>query len=167
MTFTHDYCVKQTYIDKWQTSALSIHTLKRSLYKIWYLINACNVWLLCIVHTNLSVNGGKTVSCTKLSMGNGRCEIRYVLRLLVHSKVVAEFGRKEFLVDCLLYKKKKTLNMAKITITERAQAFSCNHSRKHNCDEISKWRHSVGSSTTCPCQSRYDFDTGLRIMARG
>ena len=103
MTFTHDYCVKQTYIDKWQTSALSIHTLQRSLYKIWYLINACNVWLLCIVHTNLSVNGGKTVSCTKLSMGNGRCEIRYVLKLLVHSKVVAEFGRKEFLVDCLLF----------------------------------------------------------------
>ena len=59
----------------------------------------------------------------------------------MHDKVVVEFDRKVFLVDCIL---RKTLNMAKISITERAQAFSCtqklecNHSMKHKCDEVSK-----------------------------
>ena len=62
-----------------------IYTLKRisnwSLYKIWYyatyLINPSKVWTLCIVHTYLSIN---------------------------RKKVVVEFGRKVFLVDCLLWK---------------------------------------------------------------
>ena len=40
---------------------------------------------------------------------------------IVHGKVVVEFGTKVFLVDCLL--SKYTLNIAKIRITERAQAF--------------------------------------------
>ena len=32
-------------------------------------------------------------TCTKLSRRNGRCELGYVLGLLVHDKVVIEFGR--------------------------------------------------------------------------
>ena len=55
-------------------------------------------------------------------MRNSGVKIDYVLRLLVHGKVIVEVGRKVFLVDCLLG---KTLNMAKISITERAQAFPC------------------------------------------
>ena len=43
-----------------------------------------------------------------------------MLGFLVHSKVVFEFGRKVYLFDCLFW---KTLNMAKISITDRAQAF--------------------------------------------
>ena len=42
-----------------------------------------------------------------------------------------------------------------------------NHSSKHNCNEVSKWRHLVGSSSSYPCQSQYDVGTGLRIMSRG
>ena len=57
----------------------------------------------CIVHTNLSINGKKTtVPFTKLSMRNGRCEMGYVLGLLVYDNVAVEFGRNVFLVDCLL-----------------------------------------------------------------
>ena len=44
--------------------------------------SASKGWLLCIVHTNLSINGKKekTFSCTKLSMRNGRCENRVCTR---------------------------------------------------------------------------------------
>ena len=90
-------------------------------------------------------------------------KLRYVLGLLARVNVVVEFGRKIFLVYCLLW---TTLNMAKTRITERAQACSftqtlqCNHSRIPNCDEVSKWRHSVGSSSY-PCQSRYDVGMGF------
>jgi len=49
-------------------------------------------------------------------------KIGYVLGLLVHSNVVVELGSKVLLVDCLSF---STLNMAKISIPERAQAFSC------------------------------------------
>ena len=31
----------------------------------------------------------------------------------------------------------------------------CNHSREHNYNEVLKWRHSVGSSSSYPYQSRY------------
>ena len=64
------------------------YTLKRlsnwPLYKIWYyatyLINATKVWLLFIVHNNLSNNGKKkTCPCTKLSMWNSRCEKRFLV----------------------------------------------------------------------------------------
>ena len=52
----------------------------------------------CIIQTNLSINGKKKLfPCTKQSMRNGRGE--NVLGLLVHGKVVVEFGRKVFLVD--------------------------------------------------------------------
>jgi len=51
-----------------------------------------------------------------------RAKIGYVLVLLVHSKVVVEVGRNVFLVDFLLW---KTLNVAKINITERARTCSC------------------------------------------
>ena len=65
----------------------------------------------------------------------------------------------------------KNIKYGEITITERAQAFpctrKCNHSRKHNCNEVSKWRHSIGSSSSYPCQSRYDVGTGLLIMSSG
>ena len=44
----------------------------------------------------------KRFPCTKLSVRNGGANIGYVLGLLVHGKVVVEFGRKVFLVDCLL-----------------------------------------------------------------
>ena len=106
------------------------------LYKIWYcatyVINVSEVWLLCIVYTNLSINRKKTL----LHIQNCRCgtevvKIGYVFGLLVHVKVVLEFGRKLFLVDCLLC---KTLNMAKISVTERTPAYWCTW-KKHNSDE--------------------------------
>ena len=53
--------------------------------------------------------------------GTVGANIGYVLGLLVHSNVVVELGSKVLLVDCLSF---STLNMAKISITERAQAFS-------------------------------------------
>ena len=83
-------------------------------------------------------------------MRNGRCD-----------NVVVEFGRKVFIVNY-----KKNIKCCEKKHNGRAQAFSCtrNHSRKHNCDEVSKWLHSVGSSSY-PCQSRYDVGTGLSIMA--
>jgi len=65
----------------------------------------------------------------------------------------------------------KNIKMAKICITEPAQAWSCirnsncSHSRKHNCDEVSKWRHTVGSSSTYQCQSLYDVVKPCRIMS--
>ena len=96
------------------------------LYKIWYhatyVINASTVWLLCIVHTDISINVKKkrfhvqNCPCRMVGANNG-----HVLGLLVHGKVVVEFGRKVFLVDCLHYNE----NMLKISITERVQAFSC------------------------------------------
>ena len=61
-------------------------------------------------------------------------KIGYVLGLLVHGKVVVEFGRKVFLVDSLLC---KALNMAKISTTEQHENSACNHSRKHTCGEVS------------------------------
>ena len=71
--------------------------------------------LLCIIHTNLLIYGKKkTFSCTKLSVRNCGANIGYVIG---HGKVVVEFVRKVFLVDCILW---KTLSMANISITERA-----------------------------------------------
>ena len=55
--------------------------------------------------------------CTNCPSGMVGANIGYVFGLLVHGKVVAEFGRKVFLVDCL-----KTINIAKIIITERTQS---------------------------------------------
>ena len=126
------------------------------------------------LHTTLSINGKKksfhVQNCPCGTVGAYICYGLGPLGLLVHRNVDAEFDRKVFLVDCLLW---KTLNIAKISITECAQAFSCtrnskcNHSRKFNCDEVSKWRHSVGSSSLYPFQSRYDVGTGLRTIPRG
>ena len=56
--------------------------------------------------------------------GTLAANIYYVLVFLMHDKVIVEFGRKVFLVDCLLWEK-NTLNMAKMSGTERTQAFSC------------------------------------------
>ena len=53
--------------------------------------------------------------------GTVGANICYELGLLMYGEVVVEFGRKVFLVDCLSVK--KTLNMAKISITERAHHF--------------------------------------------
>jgi len=50
-----------------------------------------------------------------------------VLGLLVHGKVVVDFGRKVFLVD---YLSRKTLNIAKISLT--LENSKCKHSRKHD-----------------------------------
>ena len=81
------------------------------------------MWLLCIVDTNLSINGKKErFHVQNYPCGTVGANIRYVLGLLVYGKVVVEFGRKVFLVDCLLG---KTLNLVKISITERAQACAC------------------------------------------
>ena len=42
-----------------------LHLNEFLIGQIWYyeayLINACKVWLLCIVHTKLSINGKKRV----------------------------------------------------------------------------------------------------------
>ena len=61
----------------------------------------------CIVHTNLSINGKKkklfhVQNCPLI--GTVGAEIGYVLGLLMHDKVSVEFGRKVFLVVCLLLK---------------------------------------------------------------
>ena len=96
---------------------LIVHTIKRifnwPLYKIWYyatyLINASKVWLLWIVHTNISTNGKKKhFHVQNCPCGTVGAKIGYVLGLLVHDNVVVESGRKVFLVDCLL---RKTLNI--------------------------------------------------------
>ena len=64
---------------------------------------ASKIWLLCIVHTNLSNKGKKKCfllqNCPCVMVG---AKIGYVLGLLVQGKVVVEFGRNVFLVDCLL-----------------------------------------------------------------
>ena len=79
------------------------------------------VWLLCIVYTNQTIDWKKTrFHLQNCPCGTVGAKIGYVLGLLVHGKVVVEFARKVFLVDCPLW---KTLNMAKIRITDRAQAF--------------------------------------------
>ena len=44
------------------------------------------VWLLCIVHTNISINVKKNCPC-----GTVGAKIGYVLGLLVHSKIVVVF----------------------------------------------------------------------------
>ena len=54
--------------------------------------------------------------------GTVGANIGYMLGLLVDGKIVVEFSRKVFIVDCLLL---KTLNVAKKCITEHAQTFSC------------------------------------------
>ena len=66
-----------------------------------YLINASKAWLLCIVHTNLSKRKEcfHVQNCPSGTVGANK---GYVLGLLVHGKVVVEFGKKVFLVDCLL-----------------------------------------------------------------
>ena len=69
--------------------------------------------------------------------------IGLVVGLPVHGKVVVEFGRKVCTVDTLLW---NTLNVAKLSITDMLKRFhahensKCNYSRKHNCDDVSKWR---------------------------
>jgi len=146
------------------------------LYKIWYynyatLLKQC-IWSLVTLYCTpiyRLTERKKPFPCTKLSMQNGRCKLGYVLGLLVQGKVTVEFGRKLFLVDCLLW---KTLNIMKISITERAQALSC--TRKLFSVTIQgnitamryRWRHLVGSSFSYPYQSQYD-GTGLCIMSRG
>ena len=67
---------------------------------IKYDINTPKVWLLCIVHTNLTKRK-KLFSCTKLSTRNGMvgAKIGYALGLLVHGKVVVEFGRFFFFIS--------------------------------------------------------------------
>ena len=77
-----------------------------------------NFCYCCIVHTNLSINGKKKRSHVQnCPCGMVDVKIGYVLELLVQGKVIVEFGRKVFLVDCLSW---ETLNMAKISITESA-----------------------------------------------
>ena len=72
-------------------------------YYSTYLVNASKVWLLSIVDINLSISGKKApFSCTKLTMRIVGANIGCVLVLLVHGKVVVDFGRKVFFVDCLL-----------------------------------------------------------------
>ena len=63
-----------------------------------------------IVHTNISINWMKTCPCETVGT-----KIDNVLGLLAQGNVIVEFGRKVFLVDCLLWNE--------ISITERAQAF--------------------------------------------
>ena len=61
------------------------------------------VWLLCIVYTNQTIDGKKTrFHLQNCPCGTVGAKIGYVLGLLVHGKVVVEFGRKVFLVNCLL-----------------------------------------------------------------
>ena len=68
-----------------------------------YLINASEVWLLCIVHTILSINGKKKRFHVQIHpCGTLDAEIGHVLGLLVHDKIDVEFGRNVILVDCLL-----------------------------------------------------------------
>jgi len=68
-----------------------------------YLINASKIGLPCIVDTNISINGKeKSFHVQNCPFGTVGANIGYELGLLVRGKVVVEFGRKIFLVDCLL-----------------------------------------------------------------
>ena len=61
-------------------------------------------------------------------------------------KVGVDFGRKVSLVLSIMKKTLHYFNMANISLTERAlekrfhahENSKCNHSMKHNCDEVSK-----------------------------
>ena len=128
------------------------------------IFNAFKVWLFFIVHTNISINWMKTCPCKTVGT-----KIDNVLGLLAQGNVIVEFGRKVFLVDCLLW---NNIKYCENKHNRKRSSFfqvinsKWNHSRKHNCDVVSKWRHSV-SSSSYPCQSRYDVGSGLRIMSRG
>jgi len=96
-------------------------------------MNVSKSWLHCIVQTNLSIK--QTKKCFQVHncpCGTVGANKGYELGLLVHGKVVVEFGRRVFRVYDLLW---KTCSCTR----------KCNHSRKHNCEEVSKWRHSVDS----------------------
>ena len=125
----------------WLLQINTIHFIKRipnwPLYKIWYyatyLMNVSKSWLHCIVQTNLSIK--QTKKCFQVHncpCGTVGANKGYELGLLVHGKVVVEFCRRVFRVYDLLW---KTCSCTR----------KCNHSRKHNCEEVSKWRHSVVS----------------------
>ena len=117
----------------------------------------------CIVHLNLSIN------CPCRTVGG---KIAYVLGPLENRKVVVEFRRKVFRIDCRLW---KTLNMAKISISEWALESVSLHTKtqsvtiqgNNNRGEVSKWSPSVGSSTSCLYQSRYDVGRELHIISHG
>ena len=110
-----------------------------------YLINASKIWLFCILHTNLLINRKKK----RFHVQNCPCGTVGQKKGYVLGKVVIEFHRKVFLIDCLLW---KTLNMVQISITERTYASVFIHMKKPSItiqgnikffDEESKWRHSV------------------------
>jgi len=63
-------------------------------------MNASKVWLLCTVHTDLSIIGKKKLCfhVQNCQCGMVGAKIGYALGLLVHDKIVAEFGRNVFLV---------------------------------------------------------------------
>ena len=94
------------------TCVVQGYTLKQiynwPLYKIWYyatyLIDASKVWLLCIVHTNLLINGRKKhFHVQNCPCGTVGAKIGCVRGLLVHGKVVVEFSKKVFLVLYNIY----------------------------------------------------------------
>ena len=59
-----------------------------------YLINATKVWLLCIVHTNISITGNKErFQVQNCPCGMVGANIDNLLVLLVHDKVVIELDR--------------------------------------------------------------------------
>ena len=82
--------------NKQKPTLLTVYTLKRN--SNWPLS-----LVTCIVHTDLSINGGKKrFHVQNCPCGTVDAKIRYVLGLRVHDKVVVELGRKVFTVDCLL-----------------------------------------------------------------
>ena len=71
---------------------------------VYYRVNTrVHTFYFLIVHNNISINWKKK----SFYVHNCQCGANkgYVLGLLVHGKVVVEFGRKVFLVDCLFWKK--------------------------------------------------------------
>ena len=57
-----------------------------------------------VSYTPISINRKKKqhVHVQNCPCGTVGSELGYVLRILLHGKVVVEFGRKVFLVECLL-----------------------------------------------------------------
>ena len=110
-------------------SYIYIYTLQRFSnwppYKIWYyatyLIKKYKVWLfLYCTHQSIDLQKENTYSCTKSSMLNGRCENSQCARIPRARHGSCRIWQ-EFILRWWSFIK-KTLNMARMSIAERAQA---------------------------------------------
>ena len=120
-----------------------------------------------VLHTNLLINGKKKpFPCTKLSMQNGRCEIK-----LCAQAPLARQGNNRIWKEIISH---WMSGMKNIKYCENKHTWMGSSTRKLLSVTIQgnitamryRWRHLVGSSFSYPYQSQYD-GTGLCIMSRG